>query len=551
MPSLIVIGSGHERLGALPARNGRPNGELYVAGRFAGESDFGGTTLGTPSCQAVRAFLARYDKAGALIWVRANDIDDSTHSIHAPNGVQVDPAGNVLVGVYAAGALYVAKYDSNGNQLWRSNPGNSESRYAGRFGIDSGGSSYLIGDFRESITFGTNTIFASPFGAFMTKFNPDGEVEWARTVATSIDAIYAVSLDAATNIFITGDLAQPALLGTNRLAPNSNSLSHSDVFLAKYNSAGENLWARKAGGYATDYGNGAATDRSGNCYIVGSFGGTATFGTNTIVGESLRNHGFLAKYDPAGNALWVRPGAGTNYALAFDVVVDPEGGVFFGGDVVAKYNADGDLRWTTERMTISALALQGGSNLFAVGVFGGTLDFGSFILKEDGLGDGYVAKLTGVDLLSQPTITNRPIDSASSPGSGLTLSVQAAGGGRMSYQWRINGVDIPGATNAALQLPGISLDGAGLYSVVARNELGATTNLAANITLWSLQVTGAVAQFEIAGPLNAEYTIEYTDSLGSNWRPLTNVTLLDGVATSTSGTNTAPARFYRLKKLSP
>ncbi|MBI3656974.1 MAG: SBBP repeat-containing protein [Acidobacteria bacterium] len=60
------------------------------------------------------------------------------------------------------------------------------------------------------------------------------------------------------------------------------SSGREDIFLAKYDAAGNVLWARRAGGSDDDLANGVAVDGSGNAYVTGFFDGTATFGTTTL-----------------------------------------------------------------------------------------------------------------------------------------------------------------------------------------------------------------------------------------------------------------------------
>lgn len=65
----------------------------------------------------------------------------------------------------------------------------------------------------------------------------------------------------------------------------------------------------------------------------------------------------------------------------------------------------------------------------------------------------------------------------------MNLSVTATGTGPLSYQWRRNGVDIPGATGQTLLLLNTVPADAGLYSVVVYNAYGYDISLSAAITL--------------------------------------------------------------------
>jgi Leucine-rich repeat (LRR) protein len=71
----------------------------------------------------------------------------------------------------------------------------------------------------------------------------------------------------------------------------------------------------------------------------------------------------------------------------------------------------------------------------------------------------------------------------------LVLSVAGAGGS-LSYQWKRNGTDIPGATNRRLILSGVGAGDAGDYTVNVSNGVGAALSNPATVTvLEQLQVT--------------------------------------------------------------
>ena len=121
----------------------------------------------------------------------------------------------------------------------------------------------------------------------------------------------------------------------------------------------------------------------------------------------------------------------------------------------------------------------------------------------------------------------------------------------MAYQWRLNNVDLPGATNARLELPSLSLDAAGLYSVVASNPFGVITNLAAEVVCWNLRLTNGCPTFVLAGPPEGTYVLDYSDRLGGNWQSFKQITLTEGMAVMPAEQSPASRRFYRLRRRVP
>ncbi|MBL0070860.1 MAG: SBBP repeat-containing protein [Bacteroidetes bacterium] len=79
-------------------------------------------------------------------------------------------------------------------------------------------------------------------------------------------------------------------------------LQRKNIFLTKYDSSGNVLWAKCAGGTSVNaVSNSVATDLYGNVYITGSFGSsTMIFDSDTLINNGLYNV-FTAKYDSTGN----------------------------------------------------------------------------------------------------------------------------------------------------------------------------------------------------------------------------------------------------------
>jgi glucose/arabinose dehydrogenase len=84
---------------------------------------------------------------------------------------------------------------------------------------------------------------------------------------------------------------------------------------------------------------------------------------------------------------------------------------------------------------------------------------------------------------TEPFITNQPVSLTVADGQPVTLSVTALGSTPLLYQWKKNGVDIPGATAATLTFATATLAANGNYSVVVSNATGSVTSSAVTLTV--------------------------------------------------------------------
>ncbi len=148
---------------------------------------------------------------------------------------------------------------------------------------------------------------------------------WAKAVGgVNIDSGRAIALDGSGNSYITGYFdSTNATFGATTLA-NSASDGSDEIFVAKYDRDGNVLWAKSAGGIHYDRGAGIAVDGGGNCYVTGSFQGPASFSGTILTNPAGM---FLAKYDSAGNLVWVAQASGIPYAVVYG-----GSGVAFAGD---------------------------------------------------------------------------------------------------------------------------------------------------------------------------------------------------------------------------
>ncbi|MCW5548599.1 MAG: immunoglobulin domain-containing protein [Opitutaceae bacterium] len=119
---------------------------------------------------------------------------------------------------------------------------------------------------------------------------------------------------------------------------------------------------------------------------------------------------------------------------------------------------------------------------------------------------------------SPPLIFAGPQAQEAAAGGNATLSVAAGGSAPLSYQWRKNSVDIPGATGSSLVLNNLTAADTGQYQVVVSNPYGSLS-------------TGSALLRVVSPPTITQPPVERTVSQGET------VTLSVSIA-DTGGTNT-------------
>lgn len=131
----------------------------------------------------------------------------------------------------------------------------------------------------------------------------------------------ATAVDSSGNVYVIGD-------ATGNIGNNINQGSQ-DVYLTKYDSAGNVVWSELLGSAGSASGYGLATDPAGGVVVTGTSSADLT---STSIGTG-NNDSFVASYDSNGNQLWVQqiPTLATNQANA--VSVDSSGNIYIGGQV--------------------------------------------------------------------------------------------------------------------------------------------------------------------------------------------------------------------------
>ncbi|MGZ4971832.1 MAG: hypothetical protein ACXWDN_03660 [Limisphaerales bacterium] len=366
-------------VGNMPNFGFDTNGNCYAVCHFhSTNAVINGITV-TNTGTGWDTLVIKYNNQGQIQWFKhatgtASDIGLA---------VAVDPAGPVYVmGAFyspvmtldgfsvtnstgtSSSDIFVAKLDTNGNVQWLRWGGSSGLDTCYHAVVDHDGNLLITGTFpTTSMKFDTTTLNAATANnLFLIKIDPSGHVIWAQAGGGANGAAgYRMTADASNNYYVTGPFSGTVSFGGHTLVSNGKH----DVFVAKYDSTGNNLWAINGGGTGDEEGFGIGVDPSGNCYVSGFFASTsATFGSTTLQAAG-NNDIFLAKVSSSGSFIWARAAGGTGQDLGQPVAFDSEGNVFLGchystngtfGSVtvtnagaedmaVAKYDPDGNLKW--------------------------------------------------------------------------------------------------------------------------------------------------------------------------------------------------------------
>lgn len=263
---------------------------------------------------------------------------------------------------YGGGAdAFLAKFDSTGTLQWSTYYGGYNYDCGYSCAVDGSGTIYLAGDTKSTSNVASNGFLNTKPGtssAFLVSFDSSGVRNWATYYGGSHDN-YGILYDCATDgngaVFLTGttDLTENvAYMGFQ------NTFYGRDVFLVKFDNAGNRLWGTYYGGYGNDVGKSCATDRYGNVYLSGDTPATENIAFNGHQNIKSGYHdAFLVKFDTHGERIWGTYYGGSAMEYYGTCCTDTFGNVFLVG---ITYSNDG-IAFNAHKET-----LDGGQDIFIV-----------------------------------------------------------------------------------------------------------------------------------------------------------------------------------------
>jgi len=235
---------------------------------------------------------------------------------------------------------------------------------------------------------------------YLTKYDESGNKLWIQQLGTNNeDVSYSIKTDKNNNIYICG-YTKGNLKGDNN--------GDKDVFLAKYDENGKNLWVQQFGTDKEDFGRSISIDNNGNIFVTGW--------TLGVMNETFGGYdSFLVKFDNNGNYQWAKQFGTKLNEFGSSIEVDKDNNIYitgwtqgaFNGDknngkydvFLIKFDNDGNEKWSKQIGTKKDdyayfLAIDESNNIFITGYTEGMLEdnknFGNkdvFLAKYDENGE--------------------------------------------------------------------------------------------------------------------------------------------------------------------
>lgn len=195
--------------------------------------------------------------------------------------------------------------------------------------IDSDGNLITCGSYTGGPNYeGTALPGSGSFNGFLAKYDSEGNILWVESCFSSSNGeALDVTTDSDNNIYVTGYFRG----NSNFDGIIDSSPDEQNAYVAKYDPDGNIIWFERFGSSTRNDASAIVVDSEGSVYIGGYFQGTTEFVTSTIV-SSGGSDAFLIKLDSDGNEVWIKTGNGAQYSVSRALDIDSNDNIYWVGD---------------------------------------------------------------------------------------------------------------------------------------------------------------------------------------------------------------------------
>ncbi len=355
------------------------SGNVFTIGNFSNSADFdpGPAVFILVSNGWSDIFISKLDSNGNFIWAKSIGGWFYDFGYH----ISVDGDGNIYAsGNFSAatdfdpgtgtftmspvnpnGNTFLIKLDSAGNFIWA-----KQINANGMHQTDSAGNVLFYGSFSGVIDADPNAGVASLIAVdssdnIILKLDSSGNYVWAHsTGGNRNEGITGLTFNQQGHILICGTFDGTCDFDPGIGSYALTSIGGSDIFICKYESNGNFIWAKSLQGSAIQASGSICYDNANRIHICGSFKDSldADPGIGSYMLTSFGDlDAFSVTLDSAGNMIWGKQLGGNLTEYATHVRVDQAGNVYTIGTFEG--NADFD-----PSAASSSLVASGGKDIF-------------------------------------------------------------------------------------------------------------------------------------------------------------------------------------------
>ncbi len=411
------------------------NGDILLTGYYSGIGVF--DTISILGSSTRNAFVARYDSAGNVLWVKGVSGGDV-----AGVSVKENSLGDIfLLGEFSDSAafgtdttlissnntwqseLFLAKYDASGNFLWalKSSVNTQSNHEPVELEINGQDEIYLGARISGPIQLDTILISSPSGNSLLAKFNANGDALWAKVIIDNYnEGMQDMSLDPYDNVYVAGYYQYNMVIDGSYYIGTPTS----DPFIMKLDSAGNFIWLNVGTGSSNNWAYTIDASFDGSLYVAGKFDGVLEFDSLSLTGDGYYDDAFILKLDAAGNEEWLKLITGNGVLETYDILTDQFGNFYLSGlfwdsvyiestllsagvpwvgqTYVASYQNSGTLNYAIQagdtngnrELFSRSLALSSCAGVYVAGRIKQTASFDNLNISTYGLDDAFFARVS-------------------------------------------------------------------------------------------------------------------------------------------------------------
>jgi hypothetical protein len=225
-------------------------------------------------------------------------------------------------------------------EQWAFSYGGAQNEINAGIVVDANDNIYQSGHFAGTVDFDPGSNVASYTSAgitdiFITKFTPDGNWLWTKTIGgVGIDEAKDFAIDQTGNLVILGIFSSTVDFDPNAGNNTVTSNGSRDGYVLKLTTDGDFVWVRTFGGTSAEQTECLTTDLSNNIIFTGKFLDIVDFnpgaGTYNLDAEIPSYSRYYAKWSEAGDFIWAETLI-ENSVIVYDMIADNTGNIFYAG----------------------------------------------------------------------------------------------------------------------------------------------------------------------------------------------------------------------------